>query len=219
MFAEQNNSATTISRRVVEAKLVESRNRFLGFLRRRLSRPQDAEDVFQDFCVKVLRHHAQIEDDERLDAWLGVTLKHTLTDHYRRQAARNRGAEAYAIETKVTQQEDIDVAEPACTCIAAAMKMLQPSQAELLARIDLRDEPRTAVATELGLNSNSLGVRVHRARTALRKKIAEVCKVCGEGGFMICDCDHSRGDRPSSTPRQFDAPPSVMSNPVARLLI
>ncbi|AKI03465.1 DNA-directed RNA polymerase specialized sigma subunit, sigma24 (plasmid) [Hoeflea sp. IMCC20628] len=209
MFAEQNTRATTVSRRAVETKLVESRNRFLGFLRRRLSRPQDAEDVFQDFCVKVLRHHAQIEDDERLDAWLGVTLKHTLTDHYRRQATRNRGAEAYAIETKVTQQEDTDTSEPACTCIAAAIKLLQPSQAELLARIDLRDEPRTAVAADLGLSSNSLGVRVHRARTALREKIAEVCPVCGDGGFMFCDCDHSRGVRPSSIPRQFDVPTMV----------
>ena len=209
MFAEQNNSATAISRRVVEAKLVESRNRFLVFLRRRLSRPQDAEDVFQDFCVKVLRHHAQIDEVEKLDAWLGVTLKHALTDHYRRQAARNRCAEAYGIETKVTHQEDTDVSEPACTCIAAAMKMLQPSHAELLARIDLRGESRKAVAADLGLCSNALGVRVHRARRALREKISKVCPVCGEGGFMICDCDHSRGVRPSSIDRQFDAPTMV----------
>tara|TARA_R110002020_G_scaffold402013_2_gene612221 strand:+ start:8236 stop:9048 length:813 start_codon:yes stop_codon:yes gene_type:complete len=198
MFAEPNNCATIVSRSVVEAKIVESRNRFLRFLRGRLSRSEDAEDVFQDFCLKVLRHYAQIENDERLDAWLGVTLKHTLTDYYRRKATQNRGAEAYAIETKVTQHEATDTSEPACTCLSAAMKMLRPSQAELLTRIDLRGEPRKVVATELGLSLNSLGVRVHRARTALRERIAKVCPVCGDGGFMICDCDHSRGVRQSS---------------------
>ncbi len=202
MFAEQNNHVTEVSRRDVEARLVESRNRFIGFVRRRLSRPQDPEDVFQDFCVKVLRHHSQIQNHERLDAWLGITLRHALTDHYRRQATRNRGAEAYAIETKVIQQEGTDVDEPACTCVVAAMKMLAPSQAKLLTRIDLKDEPRKSVAADLGLSLNSLGVRIHRSRTALKGKIAEFCPVCGEGDFMICDCDHSRDKPPLSTVRQ-----------------
>ena len=204
MFAEENNYVTAVSRRDVEAKLVEFRNRFLSFLRRRLSRPQDAEDVFQDFCVKVLRHHSQIQSHERLDAWLGITLKHALTDHYRRQATRNRGAEAYAIEAKVLQQEATDLVDPACKCIAAAMKMLTPSQAKLLTRIDLNDEPRKSVAADLGLSLNSLGVRIHRSRTALKGKIAEFCPVCGEGDFMICDCDHSRDRPPSSTARQSE---------------
>ncbi len=209
MFAEQHSYVTEVSRRDVEAKLVESRNRFLGFLRRRLSRPQDAEDVFQDFCVKVLRHHAQIQRPERLDAWLGITLRHALTDHYRRQATRNRGAEAYAIETKVFWQESKDLEAPACTCVGAAMKMLKHSQSELLARIDLKDESRKSVAADLGLSANSLGVRVHRARTALKEKIAEFCPTCGDGDFMICDCDHSSDKRPLST-----ACRSEMSTPV-----
>lgn len=204
MFAKQNSHVAEISRQDVEARLVEFRNRFLGFLRRRLSRPHDAEDVFQDFCVKVLRHHSQIQNHERLDAWLGITLRHALTDHYRRQATRNRGAEAYAIETKVLQQEATDLDEPACTCIGAAMKLLKPSQAELLTRIDLREEPRKSVAADLGLSLNSLGVRVHRTRAALKKKIAEVCPVCGEGNFMICDCDQSRDKRSLSTARQSE---------------
>ncbi len=204
MFVEQTDHVAQVSRRDVEAKLIEFRNRFLGFLRRRLSKPQDAEDVFQDFCVKVLRNYSQIQRRERLDAWLGITLRHALTDHYRRQATRNRGAEAYAIETKVFQQEATDLDEPACTCIGAAMKMLKPSQAELLTRIDLREEPRKSVADDLGLSLNSLGVRVHRTRAALKEKIAEFCAVCGAGDFMICECDHSADMRSSSSARESE---------------
>ncbi|MEQ9038870.1 MAG: sigma-70 family RNA polymerase sigma factor [Silicimonas sp.] len=204
MFNEQNHYAIEVSRHDAEAKLIACRNRFLGFLRRRLSSPQDAEDVFQDFCVKVLRHHAQIRSPERLDAWLGITLRHTLTDHYRRRATRNSNAEAYAIEAKVTRQEVVDDEEPACRCIAAAMKMLEPSQAELLARIDLQDEPRKVVAADLGLTLNALGVRVHRSRAALKTRIAEICPVCGEGGFLQCDCTHSRDIEPLATARQSE---------------
>lgn len=195
MFIEQKQQNSEVSRYDVEAKLIEFRNRFLGYLRKRLNSPQDAEDVFQDFCVKVLRNHASINSGERLDAWLGITLRHTLTDHYRRRATRNRGAEDFAVETKVLEQVSDDLDGPACSCITAAMNELLPAQAELLTRLDLQDEPRKEVAADLGVSLNALGVRIHRSRADLKKRIAEFCPVCGDGGFMQCDCNRSRDMR------------------------
>ncbi len=200
MLAYSKQPLTVASRQNAEAKLVENRNRFMGYLRKRLNSPQDAEDVFQDFCIKVLRNHASLRSGERLDAWLGITLRHTLTDHYRRQGTRSRGAEAYAIEAKTLESGAGEVDEPACSCIAAALDELQPAQAELLTRLDLQDEPRKEVATALGISLNSLGVRVHRSRAALRKKIAKICPVCGDGGFMQCDCDRSHDTQPLPEP-------------------
>jgi len=196
MFADQNLPMNQVSRHDAEAKLIECRSKFLGYLRKRLNFPQDAEDVFQDFCVKVLRSHASIKSSERLDAWLGITLRHTLTDHYRRKATRNRGAEAFAIEVKVLETVTEDPDASACSCIAAAMHELRPAQAELLTRLDLQDEPRKEVAADLGISLNTLGVRIHRTRADLKKRIEEICPVCGDGGFMQCDCDRSR-DMPS----------------------
>jgi|AntRauTorcE11898_2_1112593.scaffolds.fasta_scaffold09523_4 RNA polymerase sigma-70 factor (ECF subfamily) len=198
MFADQKHRVTEVLRPDVEAKLIEFRNKFLGYLHKRLNSPQDAEDVFQDFCVKVLRSCASIKSGERLDAWLGITLRHTLTDHYRRRATRNRGAEAFAIETKVLEQVPEDLDGPACSCVAAAMLELQPAQVKLLTRLDLHDEPRKEVAAALGISLNSLGVRVYRSRAALKQKIAKICPLCGNGGFMQCDCDHSRDIPPFS---------------------
>lgn len=192
MFTEQKHSKKEVSRSDAEAKLIECRNKFLGFLRKRLNSPQDAEDVFQDFCVKVLRNYRSINSGKRLDAWLGTTLRNTLTDHYRRRATRNRGAEAYAIETKVLEPTTEEFDEPACSCITAAMQKLDPTQAELLSRLELRDEPRVAVAADLGVSLNTLRVRAHRSRMALKNKIAEICPICGDGQFMQCDRDHSR---------------------------
>lgn len=169
MIAERKHKTTEVPRHDAEAKLIECRNKFLGFLRKRLNSPQDAEDVFQDFCVKVLRNYGSIKSSERLDAWLGITLRHTLTDHYRRQATRNRGTEAYVIEAKVLGLEAGDVDEPACSCVAAAIQKLEPAQAKLLTRLDLDDEPRDAIAADLGVSLNALGVRVHRSRAALKK--------------------------------------------------
>ena len=204
MFAESNNPTTEVSRCDAEAKLIECRNKFLGFLRKRLNSPQDAEDVFQDFCVKVLRNHASITSGERLDAWLGITLRHTLTDHYRRRATRNRGAEAYAIEANILEPEAGDVDVAACSCVSSAIQKIEPAQAELLQRLDLRDEPRDTVAADLGVSLNTLGVRVHRSRAALKQKIAEICPVCGDGKFMQCDCERTLDISPGFTLSRTD---------------
>lgn len=196
MCAETIHRTPEVTRREAAKRLIECRNKFLGFLRKRLSNPQDAEDIFQEFCVKVLRNHATIKNGERLDAWLAITLRHTLTDHYRRQATRGQATEAYVSEAKIlspeTEPSSGDFDEPACSCIHTAMQDLQPAHAELLTRLDLREESRDRVATDLAVTQNALRVRVHRARLALKKRIAEICPTCGEGRFMQCDCDHSQ---------------------------
>jgi RNA polymerase sigma factor (sigma-70 family) len=202
MFADQKHPVAEVSRRNAETKLIEFRSKFLGYLRKRLNSPHEAEDVFQDFCVKVLRSHDSITNGERLDAWLGITLRHTLTDHYRRRATQNRGAEAFAIEAKILETVVEDHDGKACNCVAAAMNRLQPAQAELLTRLDLQDEPRKEVAADLGVSLNALGVRVHRSRADLRERIAEICPVCGEGGFMQCACDHLHDVQPLSATTQ-----------------
>jgi RNA polymerase sigma-70 factor (ECF subfamily) len=199
MLAEKKYQTSEVLRRDAEAKLIDGRKKFLGFLRKRLNSPQDAEDVFQDFCVKVLHKHGSINSGERLDAWLGITLRHALTDHYRRKATRNRGAEAYANEVKILTPNTENLVSPACSCVSAAMQEMDCAQAELLTRLDLHDEPREAVAADLGVSRNALGVRVHRVRAALKKKMAEICPACGEGGYMQCECDHAR-DTLSSSP-------------------
>lgn len=193
MFAESIDTTAEFSRRDAEKKLIACRNKFLGFLRKRLNSPQDAEDVFQDFCVKVLRKHDTINGGVPLDAWLATILRNTLIDHYRRQATRSRGAQNYAIEAKIFEPAAEEVDDPVCCCVSAAIKELKPAQAALLTRVDLQEEPRDAVADELGITLNALGVRVHRTRAALKKKIAEICPICGDGRFGQCDCDCSGG--------------------------
>ena len=81
-----------------------------------------------------------------------------------------------------------------CGCLHDAMRMLRPDYADILRRIDLEEQPREQVATELGLTANNVGVRLHRARRALRKKLEEICPVRREGAWSRCD--HSQPPRP-----------------------
>ena len=47
-------------------------------------------------------------------------------------------------------------------------------------------------ATEAGISSSNAGVRVFRARQALRKQVARACGTCAEHGCLDCHCQPSR---------------------------
>jgi RNA polymerase sigma-70 factor (ECF subfamily) len=87
--------------------------------------------------------------------------------------------------------------EAICRCGLALMSTLRASYAEVLRRVDLEGELIADVAATSGTSPNSIRVRLHRARSALRARLLEFCRLCAERGGRSCDCD----DRQTSPPR------------------
>lgn len=79
-----------------------------------------------------------------------------------------------------------------CACLHELIATIKPDDADLIRRIDLNEEPRAAVAADLGLTPATLALRLHRARNALKQRLTEMCLTCPEHGFMDCDCDTVR---------------------------
>lgn len=79
-----------------------------------------------------------------------------------------------------------------CACLHELIATIKPDDANLIRRIDLNEEPRAAVAADLGLTPATLAVRLHRARKALKQRLVDLCLTCPEHGFMNCGCDTAR---------------------------
>ena len=181
---------------IVLRRLTECRPEFLRYFRRRLSRPEDAEDALQDFCLKVIRAARTPQDGEKIDAWLSRVLRNTLIDHYRRRATRQRAEVAYESEgTEPVVQADADCDQRPCHCVGDLLPTIRPDYAEIVRRADLNEEPRVRIAAELGLTANNFGVRLHRARRALKAKIEAHCSTCCGSDFLSCDCRASTTGR------------------------
>lgn len=173
----------------VTKHLLAGRGAFHAYFRRKLGSPQEAEDAFQDFALKVLRAARSPDHAEKIDAWLGRILRNTLIDHYRRRAVRRRVEAAYAQEMQVSGAEAEDVRDQSpCRCIGRVLAKLKPDQADILRRADLEEEPRSRIAADLGLTSNNLNVRLHRARLALKGELQRSCPACRTGSFLDCEC-------------------------------
>ncbi|HDZ82243.1 MAG TPA: sigma-70 family RNA polymerase sigma factor [Roseobacter sp.] len=173
----------------VEA-LSAKRTMFLGFLVKRLGNLAEAEDVLQEFCIRVMQRKDQLLETDKLTARLYAVLRSTLNDHYRKVGRGRR-----LIATFENEQKTVEVSEDGaeefnhvCQCVAGLVPSMRPDQSDLIRRLDIEDEDRQSVANDLGVSVGALGVRLHRARAALRDSLLEHCGGCCKHGFEDCSC-------------------------------
>lgn len=182
------NSFNHDAERATRAAVATTYGAFLRRLTRRLGNADDAADVLQDFYLRVLSRAGDLREVDKMRRWMGRILETTLIDHYRRQSRQRRLAAEYRhVETlRATAAQDRTTA--ACRCLYKLLPSLKPDYAELLWRADVAQQPRAHIAAGLRMAENTLRVRLHRARQALKKRLEQTCGTCPADGFLACAC-------------------------------
>ena len=198
-LGKNDNSVLTGKPDPLGLAVSSGRDAFLGFLVKRLGNRADAEDVLQEFCIRVLARKDQLRDADRMDAWLYAVLRSALNDHYRKtgRSRRLKDAVALEMETSPTTAESAEAMNTVCHCVKGLVTELRPTDADLIRRIDIEEHDRAKVAQELSLKPGALNVRLHRARAALRDILLDHCGCCCEHGFDDCSCPPAGCDHPS----------------------
>jgi RNA polymerase sigma factor (sigma-70 family) len=175
------------SRDELVAALAENRREFLAFLERRVGHRELAEDVLQEAFVRTL-DKLPGGDDESAVAWFYRVLRNAVVDHYRRRGASERALATLARELDEHSEPDLDERNAVCRCVARLSETLKAEYAAALRRIDIDGVSLHEYAAEAGISANNAGVRVFRARKALRKRVAHWCGSCAERGCIDCTC-------------------------------
>jgi len=172
----------------VAAALKEGHREFLRYVGRRTGSLSEAEDVLQDFYVKVVRSAGSIRSEASLRGWMAQVLRRTLTDHYRSASVRKRGQKRLEAAESSTLHIDDEADRAVCGCVYRILPTLSADYGQIIWRVDLLGHSRAKVAKSLGITVNNLGVRIHRARHALRTALERFCVTCPEHGFLNCAC-------------------------------
>ena len=170
---------------VAEA-LVANHRELLRFVERRIGDRALAEEIVQDAFVRSLDHATEITDSAL--GWLYRVLRNAVIDQQRRQAVVNRRLEAFAAELQSAAAEPNEFTSLACQCVVELAKTLKPEYAEALQRVDVEGAQVKEYAEQLGISASNAGVRLFRAREALRKQVARSCGTCAEHGCADCTC-------------------------------
>jgi RNA polymerase sigma-70 factor (ECF subfamily) len=174
----------------VVAELVENHRELLRFVERRVGSRAEAEDILQAAFVRGVERAGAVRDDESTTAWFYRVLRNAIVDHYRRRAAAGRAHDAFAQELDVTTPP-AEVNDAVCACVRSLAQTLKPEYASALQRVEVDGVSVQDFAAEAGISPNNAGVRLHRAREALRKRVTATCGTCAEHGCVDCTCARS----------------------------
>ena len=168
--------------------LLENHRAFLRYLERRIGDRALAEDILQDAFAKVVARPEQAPADESVIPWFYRTLRNAAIDQFRRRGATDRAYEAFARELETYDTPSDDLEAEICACVSRLAATLKPEYAEALDAIEVAGTPVKTFAEQKGLSASNAGVRVFRAREALKKRVAESCGTCAEHGCRNCTC-------------------------------
>ena len=179
----------------VVSLLVANHREFLAFVERRVGNRAIAEEILQDAFVKSLERGDAIRDS--VIGWFYRVLRNAVIDHQRRQTTANRRLDDFASELESHGAADDELGRVACACVVRLSETLKPEYADALRRIEVEGVGVKDYADASGISASNAGVRIFRAREALRKQVARSCGTCAEHGCLDCSCDApERGHAP-----------------------
>ncbi|WP_158542651.1 RNA polymerase sigma factor [Lujinxingia litoralis] len=174
------------SNAALEATLLEHRDAFLGFVRSRVSDAQTAEDILHDSLIKAMGSLDQLDDEAKVVAWFYQILRNAIIDRQRRRKTREKYVGQYAREAET--RETPAARKNVCQCFHKLIPTLKDEYQEMIEAVELGEAETEQLAAELGITTNNLNVRRHRARKQLKGRIEETCGACAAAGCLDCTC-------------------------------
>ncbi len=150
-----------------------------------LGRESDAEDAVQETFTSALRSRQNFSGQSSEKTWLFGILKHKIADHFRRESRYlvvedfedEEGFPRDFLENGKWSHPPSDWGQPELSLenwqfwkiFGECMKGLSPGLSRVFLLKVLEEKSMEEVCQELGLSTTNGGVRMYRARLALRK--------------------------------------------------
>ena len=173
-------------------ELIAQRQRFLAFVQRRVSDYELAEDILQTAYLRAFEHRDDFKPSESAMAWFYRLLRNAVIDSYRRHVSKEKALAAWSHELEASAFVSPELQRGVCDCLYDIVDSLKPEYSEILRAVDVDGQRVQDFAGRHRLSASNAGVRIHRARSALRKRLLRICATCAEHGCTDCTCKKER---------------------------
>lgn len=143
----------------------------LGYALRRVTVPEDAVDVVAETYLVAWRRIDDVPSGEQARPWLFGVARNVLANH--RRGERRRLALAQRLQENVRQVLPAPEFRE-ITTVERALALLGEDDREVLRLLAWEELDRAEIAVAMGLSQALVRVRLHRARTRLRRQLARV---------------------------------------------
>jgi RNA polymerase sigma-70 factor (ECF subfamily) len=168
--------------RMAYAEIIKKHQRFVFTLALRFSKcREDAEEIAQDSFIKAFRALATFKQNAKFSTWLYSIVYTTAMTFLRKKKLDTQSIDD---ETSLIQLEAyssdhtvIDVEHKSkMQFVNLAISQLAPLDAAIITLFYQGEQSLEEIAQALGMESNTVKVKLHRARQRLREKIEGILK-------------------------------------------
>jgi len=144
----------------------------LGFIRRRVNDPDDAEDILQEVFLKIHTKIDTLEDGDRLVPWLYQITRNTIIDYYRSRRPADELPESLVVDPEPVES---DPTAQLAAGLREFMTCLPDKYRRALVLTELDGLRQAELAGRMGISVSGAKSRVQRGREMLRQALLECC--------------------------------------------
>lgn len=144
----------------------------LGFIRRRVNDPDDAEDILQEVFLKIHTKIDTLEDGDRLVPWLYQITRNTIIDYYRSRRPADELPESLVVDPEPVES---DPTAQLAAGLREFMTCLPDKYRRALVLTELDGLKQAELAGRMGISVSGAKSRVQRGREMLRQALLECC--------------------------------------------
>lgn len=178
MASEQNQQ--------IERTVQKERRKLLDFIRKRVPREEDAEDILQDVFYELVESYRVMEPIEKVSAWLFRVARNKITDMFRKkkpepliaQASQDEAGEeevrlnlADLLPDASDGPEAMYIRKMMLNAMAEALEELPSEQREVFVMHELEDMSFKEISAVTGVQVNTLLSRKRYAVMYLRETL------------------------------------------------
>jgi RNA polymerase sigma factor (sigma-70 family) len=159
------------------AQLVDRyRNYIFTLVLRMVENREDAEEVSQDIFVKAYRSLADFRGDSKFSTWLYTIVQRTCITFLRKKKLQTVSIENEKTGAQVENQQsgfsaNLVEQKSKHLMVNEAIRMLSADDANIITLFYKAEQSLEEMGTILGMEPNTVKVKLHRARQRLREKM------------------------------------------------
>ena len=173
--------------RQIQETVRRERGRLLAFIRRRIPRPEDAEDIAQDVFYELTEMFRLMKPVEQIASWLFTVARNKITDRYRKKKPvlledvftfKSSADEDKAylrdewLPAANVRSADVEMMrETIMEALMEALDELPTEQRDVFVQHELEDKSFKEIAEETGVTLNTLLSRKRYAVLYLRERL------------------------------------------------
>jgi len=152
------------------------RNFIYTLVLRMVENREDAEEIAQDIFVKAYRSLADFRGDSKFSTWLYTIVNRTCITFLRKKKLETVSIDNEKTFIQVENQHSAFKANQVeqksrQLMVNEAIRMLSPDDAQILTLFYKAEQSLEEMALILGMEANTVKVKLHRARVRLKEKM------------------------------------------------